>query len=250
MASEGFKVTVSQACLWSGLSRGSFYYETVMRRPKINYWLAARIKQTIEALPYAGYRTVAFFLGENKNTVQRIMKLKHWQCRQRQIGFRPRVPSSVSEAFTPNERWSTDIARVWCGDQDRWAALTLVMDCHTRELLGWSLSKNGNAKSAVAALEDALLNRYGTLGQATTGLALRSDNELVFTSRLYTIMAYQYGLTQEFIRPHTPLQNGMVERLIRRVKEQCLWLHSFESLSAARLALGRWFQFYNHKRPH
>ncbi|XDZ52668.1 transposase [Neisseriaceae bacterium CLB008] len=119
--------------------------------------------------------------------------------------------------------------------------LTLVMDCHTRELLGWSLSKNGNAKSAVAALEEALLNRYGTLGQATTGLTLRSDNGLVFTSRLYTTMAYQYGLTQEFIRPHTPQQNGMVERLIRTVKEQCLWLHNFASLSAARLALGRWF---------
>ncbi|MBP6116402.1 MAG: transposase [Neisseriaceae bacterium] len=59
-----------------------------------------------------------------------------------------------------------------------------------------------------------------------------------------------YGLTQEFIRPHTPQQNGMVERLIRTVKEQCLWLHNFKSLSAARLALGRWFQFYNHERPH
>ncbi|MBP6860913.1 MAG: integrase core domain-containing protein [Neisseriaceae bacterium] len=42
----------------------------------------------------------------------------------------------------------------------------------------------------------------------------------------------------------------MAESLIRTVKKQCLWLYNFESLSAARLDLGRWFQFYNHERSH
>ena len=124
------------------------------------------------------------------------------------------------------------------------------MDCHTREVLGWSLSKNGNAKSAVAALEDALLSRYGIVGKAEKGLQLRSDNGLVFTSKLYTQTVQQYGLSQEFIRPHTPQQNGMVERLIRTIKEQCIWMHNFASLREARLAIGHWIEYYNHKRPH
>ncbi|MEZ9864436.1 hypothetical protein AB4353_14795 [Vibrio breoganii] len=79
---------------------------------------------------------MAFLLGENKNTIQRIMNLKAWQCRKRQIGFRPRIEANASVAQAPDQRWSTDIARVWCGQQDRWAALTLVMGCHTREVLG------------------------------------------------------------------------------------------------------------------
>uniref|UniRef100_UPI001C631407 integrase core domain-containing protein n=1 Tax=Nitrosospira multiformis TaxID=1231 RepID=UPI001C631407 len=33
--------------------------------------------------------------------------------------------------------------------------------------------------------------------------------------------ALAYGLRQEFITPHCPQQNGMVERLIRTLKEQC-----------------------------
>ena len=37
----------------------------------------------IDTLPYAGYRTVAWLLGENKNTVQRIFQLKGWQVRKR-----------------------------------------------------------------------------------------------------------------------------------------------------------------------
>lgn len=52
------------------------------------------------------------------------------------------------------------------------------------------------------------------------------------------------------IRPHTPQQNGMVERLIRTVKEQCLWLHNFQSLDEARQTLGAWFRYYNEHRPH
>ena len=48
---------------------------------------------------------------------------------------------------------------------------------------------------------------------------------------------YRYGIKQEFIRPHKPQQNGMVERLIRSEKEQCLWLNNFESLEEARQVL-------------
>src|SRR5690554_4868934 len=55
---------------------------------------------------------------------------------------------------------------------------------------------------------------------------------------------------QEFIRPHTPQQNGLVVRLIRTVKEQCLWLHQFESLDEARQILRSWFKYYNEQRPH
>ncbi|MEM6710043.1 MAG: integrase core domain-containing protein [Pseudomonadota bacterium] len=183
----------------------------------------------IDSLPYAGYRTVAWLLGENKNTVQRIFQIKSWQVRKRRSGHRPRVQSLPSVASRPNERWATDMARVWCGEQHRWCALTVVMDCYTGELLGWRLSPTGKAKDS---------------------LTIRSDNGLVFCSRRYTQTVYRYGLQQEFIRPHTPQQNGMVERLIRSVKEQCIWLHNFASLDEARQALGAWFHYYNHERPH
>ena len=124
------------------------------------------------------------------------------------------------------------------------------MDCHTREVLGWRLSPSGNAKTEEAALEEALISRYGSLGKAQDDIVLRSDNGLVFTSRRFTKTVYHYGLQQEFIQPHTPQQNGMVERLIRTVKEQCLWLHNFQSLEEAQQALRSWFRYYNEHRPH
>jgi putative transposase len=58
--------------------------------------------------------------------------------------------------------------------------LALVIDCHTRELLGWH--RSGKATTASAAREHALIARFGTLGKVEREFLLRSDNGLVFTS--------------------------------------------------------------------
>ena len=85
--------------------------------------------------------------------------------------------------------------------------VALVIDCHTRELLGWQLSRSGKA--------------------TTTEAVVRS-----------------YGLRQEFITPHCPQQNGIVERVIRALKEQCVHRHRFETQQqAARIVADR-IEFY------
>nr|WP_255613611.1 DDE-type integrase/transposase/recombinase [Pseudogemmobacter faecipullorum] len=85
----------------------------------------------------------------------------------------------------------------------------MVIDCHTRELLGWHLSRSGKATTAASALEHALIPRFGTLGRVSREFLLRSDNGLAFTSRKFTALVRSYGLQQEFITPHCPQQNGM-----------------------------------------
>lgn len=125
-----------------------------------------------------------------------------------------------------------------------------MADCCSRELLGWHLSRSGKSKTAEAALEQALITRFRTLGKVGQSFLLRSDNGLVFTSRSYTALVKSYGLQQEFITPYTPQQNGLVERLIRTLKEQCVHRHRFETLQHASRVIGDWINFYNQKRPH
>jgi len=95
-----------------------------------------------------------------------------------------------------------------------------------------------------------LINRFGSLARLAKPLTIRSENGLVFTSKRFTVTVQRYGLQQEFIQPHTPQQNGMIERLFRTMKEQCIWLTRFESLDEARSVIGRWIDWYNHQRPH
>ena len=79
---------------------------------------------------------------------------------------------------------------------------------------------------------------------------LRSDNGLVFTSRTSTRMVKSYGLRQEFMTPHCPQQNRMIERVIRTLKEQCAHRHRFETQQHASRVIGAWIRFYNTGRPH
>ena len=232
-----------------GVARRSVYYRPSQAAPTVREELAEPIKALIEAEPAFGYRTVAGLLGMNKNTVQRIFQLKGWQVRERSTGMRPRIEALPSVATAPDQRWATDLCRVW-GGRDGWLTLALVIDCHARQLLGWHLSRSGKATTAAAALEQALISRFGTLGRVSTPFLLRSDNGLIFTRRAYTRLVRSYGLRQEFITPHCPQQNGMVERVIRTLKEQCVHRHRFETQQHANRVIADWIQFYNHRRQH
>lgn len=183
------------------MPRRTVYYRSVKSAPKVQACFAEPIKAMIEESPSFGYRTVAHLLGFNKNTVQRIFQLMGWQVRQRPVGFRLRVQALPSKATAPNERWSTDMCRVWAG-RDGWATLALVIDCHTRELQGWHLSRSGRASTASSVMEHALIARFSTLGRVPIPFLLRSDNGLVFTSHDYTATLRGYGLRHEFITPH------------------------------------------------
>ena len=174
---DGFTVPMTRLCRWFEVPRRTVYYKPVKSTPKVQDRFAAPIKQMIEAEPSFGYRTVASLLQFNKNTVQRIFQLKGWQVRKRAIGHRPRIEALPSVATTPNERWATDLCRVWAG-RDGWQTLALVIDCHTRELLGWQLSRSGRATTAMSALEQALIVRFGTLGRVPTAFLLRSDKRV------------------------------------------------------------------------
>ena len=249
LVADGIAVPLTELCAWFGVPRRTVYYKPIKAAPKVDPRFADPIKAMIEKEPSFGYRTVAWLLGYNKNTVQRIIQIKGWQVRKRPIGMRPSIEAFPSVATAPNERWSTDLCRVWAGC-DGWTTLELVIDCHTRELLGWHLSRSGKSKTAEAALEHALIARFGTLGRVEAPFLLRSDNGLVFTSRSYTALVRSYGLRQEFITPHTPQQNGLIERLIRTLKEQCVHRHRFETLHHASRVISDWIDFYNRRRPH
>src|SRR3546814_4750298 len=77
--------------------------------------LAGPIKALIEEEPSFGYRTVAGLLDMNKNTVQRIFQIKGWQVRKRAVGKRPRIEALPSVAMAPDQRWATDLCRIWGG---------------------------------------------------------------------------------------------------------------------------------------
>jgi len=49
-----------------------------------------------------------------------------------------------------------------------------------------------------------------------------------------------YRLSQEFITPYTPQQNGLIERFFRSLKEECVWQHRLGSFKEAWQRINPW----------
>ena len=130
-----------------------------------------------------------------------------WQVRKCPVGMRPRVEDLPSVAEKPNEHWATNMCRIWSGC-DGLGDVGVGIDCYGRELLDWHLSRSGRSKTAESALEQALIERFGTLGRVPAPFLLRSDNGLVFTGRAFPVQMKGYGLRQEFLTQHSPQETG------------------------------------------
>lgn len=217
--------------------------------------LVERIAFLIQSFSTYGYRRLWALLRKrhgmkvNRKAVYRVLKVKGWMVHQRTWTPRPRVKGSISKASRSNERWAMDLTHVPVG-RDGWAHLAAVIDCHDRAIIGHEFSLRGRAKEAERALEDACILRFGTLRPEGATPVLRSDNGLIFQSRRFRAACRDYKLSQEFITPYTPEQNGMIERFFRSLKEECTWLHNFETFDEAKRAISAWIRFYNEERPH
>ncbi|WP_420004406.1 hypothetical protein [Arenibacterium sp. LLYu02] len=75
LLAEGIEVSVAKLCAWFGIPRRTVYYKPVQAAPKVDPRFSEPIKKMIEVEPSFGYRTVAWLLGFNKNTVQRVRHL-------------------------------------------------------------------------------------------------------------------------------------------------------------------------------
>lgn len=237
------------------MPRSSTYCQSRPRTAKVDEVLAQRIKHMIDEESYLGYRMVWATLRSqgifvNRKAVQRIMRLKRWQCHRRlHKSCYPRVEVSSSIAAHSNERWATDFTCVWTRD-DGLVYVSEVIDCADRLVAGHCISKRCRAQEAVWALEDACIKRFGVLPRGDAGVEVRSDNGLVFASRLHRRLLASYGLRQEFIHPHTPEQNGVIEAYHKTFKRECVWQQRFVNLDHVIRVVGPWIDHYNNRRPH
>ena len=58
------------------------------------------------------------------------------------------------------------------------------------------------------------------------------------------------GITQKFIKPHCPWQNGKVERLNRTLATEWAYKQAFTSNAERAAALAPWLEHYNTDRRH
>ncbi len=81
-------------------------------------------------------------------------------------------------------------------------------------------------------------------------LAIITDNGPEFAGKASDLWTHETGISHLFIRPGKPVENAYIESFNGRLRDECLNLHWFQSLSQARVILSAWRVDDNQVRSH
>lgn len=238
------------ACRVTGQHRATQRHEPVAATPAdpdaaLRAWLRAYAKNH----PRRGFRPAYHDArGEgwqvNHKKIQRLWRdegLRVPQRRRRKRrGSSTAPPDVVADA--PNRVWAVDFQFDSTTD-GRPIKIVSVVDEHTRECLGGMVERGITGEHLIGEL--ARLARQ----RGTFPAVLRCDNgpELA-CSAMADWSSGQVGL--HFIPPGEPWRNGYVESFNSRIRDECLNINSFWSLTQARVVISDWKHDYNHHRRH
>jgi transposase InsO family protein len=113
-------------------------------------------------------------------------------------------------------------------------------------VVGWHVAKKGDRWAALEPIRQGVREHLGGYSRLIAlGLGLRHD-----WGPQYTAHQFQGELTWLGIRSSPsyvgePECNGVAERFIRTLKEECLYLHDFQCLEEAREVIAEFIERYN-----
>jgi len=208
--------------------------------------------------PFYGTRQIRNVLRRkgykiNRKRVQRLM---------RKMGIQSIAPKpNTSKAHPQNKVYpyllrNFDVTRsnqVWCTDityiplSGGFVYLTAVMDWHSRYVLSWELSITMDNEFCISSLERAL-RLHGTPDIFNT------DQGSQYTSHEFTKVLKDKDIKISMDGKGRCMDNIFInifiERLWRSVKYEEIYVNEFKSVEQLRKSLKKYFDFYNHERPH
>ena len=203
-----------------------------------------------------GYRRIGALLRRdgvsvNHKTVRRI--LGDMGLSRPKVSYKAKRPKRVEKMRPqrPNQGWQIDMTSLVLSDLTPLFLVTVV-DCCTREVVGWTLDRRCRAGEWTAAVRMALESR-GLMEKATCqelGLVLRSDNGSQPCSKRFVEFLGAHGIQGQYTGYNAPDDNAYVERVIRTIKEEEIWPNLWDTPAEAREAIEAYVTYYNNQRIH
>lgn len=147
-------------------------------------------------------------------------------------------------ADRPDSVWLSDFTyiRTWQG----WGYLSIVLDVHTRRIVGWQLASHMGQSLVTDALDMALASRR----EHADGLIAHSDNGSQYTSYEYTERLKRAGIAPSRGRTGTALDNAMAESIMSTLKRELTKRYTWKTRLDLELALVTYIGWYNARRKH
>jgi putative transposase len=227
------------------VSRGP-YAKVVARNAR----LLERIRAIKAEHPFWGYRRVWAYLRYvdglvvNQKRIWSIMRANDLLVKPNsKLRARRKADTKKPRPTRPNEWWGIDMTKVMI-EGFGWVYLVVVLDWHTKKVVGHYAGLQARAWHWLVALNRAV-NRQFLHGIEGRSLNLMADNGCQPTSLAFMRACAGLGVRQAFTSYNNPKGNADTERFLRTLKEELVWLHEWTSPAAFFAALDRWFADYN-----
>jgi putative transposase len=190
-------------------------------------------------LRYRGIRT-------SKGRVLRLMRENGLLAPQRP--GHPHGPKAHDGTITTervDEIWGTDMTGAFTTKEGQ-AAIFLAVDHCSMECMGIHAAKFGTRFEALESIRQGIREQFGAFGKyAAVGLVLRHDHRSQYMSDVFQKEIRFLGIKSSPAFFREPQGNGCAERFVRILKENLLWVRSFETVEELRTALIEFKQLYN-----
>ena len=190
-------------------------------------------------LRFAGIRT-------SKRRVLRLMR-EHDLLAPSRVG-RPHGPKAHDGTIRTervDDMWGTDLTSTMTGEGQ--ASIFVTVDHCSTECVGIHAARRATRFEALEPLRQGVRACFGAFAEGVAGgLKLRHDHGSQFVADDYQRELAFLGIASSPAFVREPEGNGCVERFIRTLKENLLWVRRFDTIEELRLALHAFKETYNH----
>lgn len=159
----------------------------------------------------------------------------------------PETPDLVQRSFAasrPGAVWCSDSKQIWT--QQGWLHLAVVIDLHSRRVVGHACGSTASSAVAARALRSAAQTR-----RVAAGCVHHSDRGGAYVSSTYRAELRHLGAAPSLSRPGTPLDNAVAESFFSTLTREFLPGRRFETRREAERAIFDYVEvFYNRERLH
>jgi transposase InsO family protein len=148
-----------------------------------------------------------------------------------------------------NQWWGIDMTKVMT--RAGWAYVVLVVDWHSKKVVGHFCGEQSKSWHWLAALNKAVMRQFpGGIRETGIELSLMSDNGSQPTSRSFMETCAGLGIRQAFTAYNNPKGNADTERMMRTLKEELCWLRAWQSANELKTALDTFVEDFNNGYLH
>lgn len=248
------KISIKEQCKLLDVPRATFYYKHRLVDDSWEIEILKRILEHLESKPFYGYRKIYIAIKNDhveitKKQVRRIMNKMGLKAIYPKINLsKPRKGHKIYPYLLknkvialPNQVWSTDITYIKVNGSNVY--LAAIIDLYSRKVLSWRLSNTMDTHFCIEVLEEAL-HLYGTPAIFNT------DQGSQFTSEAFTDVLLKKGIQISMDGKGRALDNIFIERLWRSLKYEEIYINHYESVIELKIAIDKYFNFYNSERFH